>query len=223
MGLTVPFWALELGDHAVTAVRVRKSPDDALEVLAWWTVPVAAGEDPVAAALKAIRRRGLRNHGFQVVLPGRGTTCRSFRIAPEDSDLSPAELEHELHDFTPYEPEEALLRTRRLGGPGVLDYRIVAERRADLARVEEAFEDAGVLHIGLSSAPVALMTAIESLGLVTKRGYTLELKGDWSVLTAVDGAQSVRYPIPFGVRDAARGLAGPGLAAAMDDASGNGA
>ncbi len=221
MGPTVPFWALELGDHAVTAVRVKKTPDGALEVLAWWTVPVSAGEDPVAAALRAIRRRGLREHGFQVVLPGRGATCRSCRIAAEDADLSPGEMEHELFDLTPFEPEESLLRTRRLGGPGVLDYRVVSERREVLSRVEKAFEEAGVRHLGLAVAPAALMTAVEALGLGPPRGFALEVRGDWSVLTAMDGPQSVRFPVPFGIRDAERALSGDGLESALDGEPGS--
>jgi Tfp pilus assembly PilM family ATPase len=190
---------MELSDHAVTAVRVRKTPDDALEVLAWWTAPVVQGENPVAAAVRQAHRRGIRDHGLHLVLPGRGATCRSSRISPEDADLTAGELERDLYDFTPFEPEEAVLRWRRLGGPGVLDFRVVAERRAEVGRAEQAFENAGCSFVGISLAPAALLGAREALLPSAARGYLLEIRGDWSAATAFDGASSVRYPIPFGI------------------------
>jgi hypothetical protein len=204
LGPTVPFWALELADHAVTAVRVRKTPDGALEVLSWWTAPVVEGENPVAAGVRQVHRRGLRDHGLHLVLPGRGATCRSSRISPEDADLSPGELERDLYDFTPYEPEEALLRWRRLGGPGVLDFRVVADRRVELGRAEQAFDVAGCPFLGLSLAPAAVLAARETLLPAVGRGYVLEIRGGWSAVTAFDGALTVRYPVPFGIHDLRR-------------------
>lgn len=220
MGPTVPFWSVALGDSAVTAVRVRKTPEAQLEVLGWWTAPVEFGEDPAAVALKVIRRRGLREHGLHIVLPGRGAVCRSGRISPEDADASPAELEREMYDFTPFEPEDAVVRVRRLGGAGVLDYRVVAEKRAALGRAEQLFDQAGCPFLGLSLAPAALLTAVEFLKFGTPHGYALEIHGEWSALTAVDGVLSVRYPIPFGLHDARRRLAvaspGTSLEQALD-------
>lgn len=204
MGPSVPFWTLELADHAVTAVRVRKTPDGALEILSWWTVPVLEGENPVAAAVRQVHRRGLREHGLHLVLPGRGATCRSSRIAPEDADLSPGELERDLYDFTPFEPTEAVLRSRRLGDAGVLDYRVVAERRADIGRTEQAFEAAGCRFLGISLAPAAVLAAREILLPATTRGYHLGIRGSWSAVTAFDGPHSVRYPLPFGLHELRR-------------------
>jgi hypothetical protein len=204
LGPTVAFWALELADHAVTGVRVRKTPEGALEVLEWWSSPVVEGENPVAAAVRQAHRRGIREHGLHLVLPGRGATCRSSRISPEDADLSPGELERDLYDFTPFEQEEAVLRWRRLGGAGVLDFRVVAERRAELGRVEQAFETAGCRFLGISLAPAAALGAREVLMPAVGRGYLLEIRGGWSASTAFDGALSVRYPIPFGLHDLRR-------------------
>ncbi len=204
MGPSVPFWTLELADHAVTALRVRKTPDGALEILSWWSAPVLEGENPVAAAVRQVHRRGLRDHGIHLVLPGRGATCRSSRIAPEDADLSPGELERDLYDFTPYEPAEAVLRSRRLGGAGVLDFRVVAERRAEIGRTEQAFEAAGCRFLGISLAPAAILAARETLLPGASRGYVLGIRGAWSAVTAFDGPLSVRYPLPFGLHDLRR-------------------
>jgi hypothetical protein len=204
LGPSVPFWALELTDHLVTAVRVRRSADGAMEILAWWSAPVIDGENPLAAAVRQVHRRGLREHGIHLVLPGRGATCRSSRISPEDADLSPGELERDLYDFTPFDPPEAVLRARRLGGAGVLDFRVVAERRAEIGRVEQAFEAAGCAHLGISLSPAALLAAREALLPAATRGYVLAVRGAWSSVTAFDGALSVRYPIPFGMNDLRR-------------------
>jgi hypothetical protein len=204
LGPNVPFWSLELSDHAVTAVRARRTPEGTLEVLSWWTSPVVEGENPVAAAVRQCHRRGLRDHGLQIVLPGRGATCRSSRISPEDADLTAGELERDLYDFTPFEPDEAVLRWRRLGGEGVLDFRVVAERRAELGRVEQAFEASGCRFLGISLAPAAILGAREALLPGATRGYVLEIRGGWSAETAFDGAASVRYPIPFGSHELRR-------------------
>ena len=204
MGPSVPFWTLEISDHAVAAIRARRTPDGALEILSWWTSPVVEGENPVAAAVRQIHRRGLREHGLHLVLAGRGATCRSSRIAPEDADLSPGELERDLYDFTPFEPNEAVLRGRRLGGTGVLDFRVVAERRAEIGRVEQAFDVAGCRYLGVSLAPAALLSARETLLPAATRGYLFALNGGFSALAAFDGALSVRYPIPFGLHDLRR-------------------
>lgn len=203
---TVPFWSVEVGDAAVHALRVRRTADNALEVLAAWTAPVPAAADPVKACVEILRRRGLREHGVQVVLPGRGAACRSARIAPEDADLPPREMERDLFDLTPLEPEEAVLRYRRLGGPEVLDYRVVAERKSELLRWERALEEAGFRHFGLSLGPAAVLAALEGARLAPPRGYCLMIRGHWSVLLALEGALTVRYPIPFGIHDVARRL-----------------
>jgi len=224
LGPTVPFWALHLAEESVVAVRVQRAPEDRLEVLDWWTAPVPAGGDPAAAALKAIRARGHRGHAYHLVLAGRGAACRSCRISPEDSDLSPGELERELLDFTPFEPDEALVRARRLGGPGVLDYRVVSERRGEVGRIEKAFEDAGHASLGIALAPAALLAGVESLRLGPARGFALDVQGTWSMLAAFDGPLSARYPIPFGLADLARRLeaaGGPGRDAALDAAPGS--
>ncbi len=218
MGPTVPFWAVEVGDAAVNAVRVRRAPDNALEVLACWSSPLGPGDDPVATAVALLRRRGLRDHGIQLVLPGRGATCRSCRISPEDNDMSSAELERELFDLTAHEPEDALLRHRRLGSPEVLDFRVVAERRDELGRWEKAFEEAGFRHLGVSVAPGALLTALEALRLGPARGYAFEMRGRWSALTAFEGALTVRHPIPFGHFDIARRLEEAGAGFTLDQA-----
>jgi len=220
LGPTVPFWALHLAEEAVVAVRVRCPSPDRLDVLEWWRVPVPPGSDPAAVAVASLRRRGHRGHAYQVVLPGRGAICRSCRISPEDADLSPAELERELVDFTPFEADEAILRTRRLGGPGVLDYRVVAERRGEIGRVEKLFEDAGRPLVGISSAPAALLATREALRIGPDRGFALEIHGTWSMLVAFEGLVSSRYPIPFGLEDVRRRLAeepgAPALDAALD-------
>lgn len=218
MGPTVPFWALYLAEEAVAAVRVRVTAPDRLEVMEWWTAPVAPGGDPAAAAVAAIRRRGHRDHAYQLVLPGRGATCRSCRISPEDADLSPAELERELLDFTPFEGDEALLRTRRLGGPGVLDFRVVGERRGEVGRTEKVFTDAGYALFGISSGPAALLTAREALRIGPDRGFALEVHGTWSMLASFDGLLSSRYPVPFGLEDISRRLAETPGAPSLEDA-----
>jgi hypothetical protein len=123
-----------------------------------------------------------------------------------------------MYDFTPFEPEDAVLRVRRLGGAGVLDYRVVAEKRAALGRAEQVFDQAGCPFLGMSLAPASLLTAVEFLKFGTPRGYALEIHGDWSALTAVDGALSVRYPIPFGLHDARRRLAAASPGTSLDQA-----
>lgn len=227
MGPTVPFWAVEVGDEAVHAVRVRRTPDNALAVLATWSATLRAGEDPYRAAAALLRRKGLRDHGIHLVLPGRGAACRSCRISPEDNDMSPAELERELFDLSPHDADDAILRHRRLGGPEVLDFRVVSERREELGRAERAFEEAGFRHLGVAVAPAALLTALEVLRLGPARGYGFVMRGRWSTLTAFEGALSVRHPIPFGLRDIERRLeeakSGVSLEQALDAAPGSAA
>ncbi len=212
MTVTVPIWGVEAGERAVNAVRLRLTADGGIEVLSWWSVPVPPGADPLVVAVDAMRRRGLHRHGVQVALPGRGATCRAFRIAPDCLDLPEDELVRELHDFTPFEPPEVLLRFRRLGGPGALDYRVVTERRDELGRWEEALERAGFRWFGLTLAPTALLAAVEAFKVAPARGYVFQLGARWSTLTALDGPLSVRYPIPLGIADVERALEGAGPA-----------
>ncbi len=215
-----PIWGLEIGETAITAVRVRRSPEGPLDVLEWWTVPVAAGEDPLSIAVAAVRRRRLQDHGLQVVLPSRGGVCRTFRIAADDADLPDAELAQELQDFTAYDGREVELRWRRLGDAGALDFRVAAARREILGRTEAAFREAGLTAVGISLVPVALIHAAEGLGVAPRRGYLLQMEGTWSRLLAVDGAQSVQYLLPWGCRDLEADLArrapGASAAAALD-------
>ncbi|MHC4821650.1 MAG: hypothetical protein ACYTDX_08035 [Planctomycetota bacterium] len=183
-------------------MRVRRD-GDALEILDTWTHPVGSGEDPLQALLAALRRNRLRDHAFHIVLPARSGVCRSFRIAPEDARLRPNDLERELHDFTPFEQREVLLRWRKLGEDDSLDYRVVADRRQEILRWEAALEDAGYRYFGLGLGPAGLLHSVERLGLSPEggRGFLLELGGRWSALTAVKGTDTVRYPLPFGAHD----------------------
>jgi hypothetical protein len=201
LGPTVPFWTLEISERAVTAVRVRRSGEAAIEVLSWWSAPVPEGATPLEIALRAVRRRGIREHGIHLVLPGRGAACRSARISPEDSDLPPDEMDRTLLDATPFDPEEAALRTRRLGAGGVLDFRVVAERRRAVDEAVAAFEQAGCPFLGVSLAPAAALAAREALLPDRSRGYLLGLQGSWTEFAAFDGALSVRYPVPSGLRE----------------------
>ncbi len=231
LGPTAPFWSVEAGDDAVAALRVRRGPDGVLEILDHWVAPLKGGGagggargDPAAAAA-LLRKRGLREHGIHLLLPGRGASCRSCRIAAEDADLPAREMERELFDLTPLEPDEAVLRWRRLGGAGFLDHRVVAERKSEVDRWREAFAGAGFHHLGLALAPAAALAALEIPGIGPKRGYLLEVRGSWSCLTAFEGPLSVRHPLPFGTRDieaalSARG-SGVSLDAALDAAPGS--
>ena len=225
MSSTVPIWAVAIDDASVTAVRVRRSPEGALDLLAWWTVPVPAGADPLPVAIEALRRRSLQDHGLHIVLPSRGAACRSYRISPDDADLTAGELEHELHDLTPFDPSEVHLRFRRLGGPEDLDFRVVTEKRAEFVRWQKALEEGGFRYFGFSLGPAAELAALETLKIGPSRGFLLTLHGHWSTVTSLQGGLTVRYPIPFGIHDLARRLpvggGGVSLEEALDALAGN--
>lgn len=221
MGPTVPFWCVDAGDDAVSALRVRRTEDGALEILSHWVSPLPPSlpwTDLPRAVAALLRSKGLREHGIHLLLPGRGASCRSCRIAAEDADLPAREMERELFDLTPLEPDEAVLRWRRLGGPEVLDYRVVAERTAEVERWRTALAEAGFPHVGIGLSPVASLTALESLRLVPERGFLIEVRGTFSCLTSLEGALTVRHPIPFGLGDIGRALLASGSGVSLGEA-----
>jgi hypothetical protein len=198
-----PVWGVHVVCGAVTAALLRRTETGAYEILD--SVAERAPDDAVGAVRHAravLSRRGVAARGALVALPDANGCLVTATIPPEELDLSEHEIGNEMYEWTPFEPDQAELRHRRVVHEGRRQERLVAALpRADYRRFIEVLETGDASRLGVGFAAAATWRGARAMGLCPVDGFLVTTQPRLTEVYAWSGGRARRHVLPIGEDD----------------------
>lgn len=207
-----------LGVHAQPGAwcwaHVRRESDGTLHVLAWGLGrpserdgPPASAEasETLRAAAAVLGRRAYRRRGAFVAIPDVSGCLATAVVPPDELHLEGDDLRRELHESTPFDPDTADLRHRRVHVEGRRrEFLFAALPVAQLRQEVAALGDHADATVGLGFAGVCLLRGATALGIAPSEGFLVEVTSRVTTVTAIEGRSVRRYLIACGADDLLR-------------------
>jgi len=195
-----PVWGVHVVCGAVTATLVRRTDAGAYEILD--AIAERAPEDAAGAVRHAralLSRRGVAARGAMVALPDANGCLVTATIPPEELDLSEHEISHEMYEWTPFEPDQAELRHRRVLQEGRRQERLVAAiARADYRQFIEILETGDASRLGVGFAGACTWRGALAAGLCPGDGFVVATQPHVTEVYSWSGGRARRHLLPIG-------------------------